>query len=108
MTFEESIPIAKQLAENQLKKGFDVEAFLILSSLKQFSVTEDEVPESEVDDKIKVLYTLFIQYIKNRNIDNLRCMLSTLSKIIKELYHTCECEEELTEFKSFLTKFQTI
>lgn len=65
MTFEESIPIAKQLAENQLKKGFDVEAFLILSSLKQFYVTEDEVPESEVDDKIKVLYTLFIQYIKN-------------------------------------------
>ena len=55
-----------------------------------------------------MLYTLFIQYIKNRNIDNLRCMLSTLSKIIKELYHTCECEEELTEFKSFLTKFQTI
>ena len=52
MTFEESIPIAKQLAENQLKKGFDVEAFLILSSLKQFPVTEDEVPESEVDDKI--------------------------------------------------------
>ena len=27
MTFKESIPIAKQLAENQLSRGFDTEAF---------------------------------------------------------------------------------
>lgn len=29
MTFQESIPIAKKLAENELKKHFDADAFII-------------------------------------------------------------------------------
>ena len=44
MTFQESIPIAKELAENELKKHFDVDAFLILALVDKMNI--DLVPES--------------------------------------------------------------
>ena len=59
MTFEESIPIAKELAENQLKKGFDVEAFLILAEINKINQEYDLVPESNVDETIMDIQGLF-------------------------------------------------
>ena len=59
MTFEEAIPVAKQLAENQLKKGFDVEAFLILAEINKMD-NIDLVPDSEVDEMITDIGRLFI------------------------------------------------
>lgn len=48
MTFQESIPVAKELAENELKKHFDVDAFLILALVDKMNI--DLVPESNVDE----------------------------------------------------------
>ena len=51
MTFQESIPIAKELAENELNKHFDVDAFLILEIVDKMNI--DIVPESNVHVTIK-------------------------------------------------------
>ncbi len=83
MTFEESIPIAKELAENQLKKGFDVEAFLILAEINKINQEYDLVPESNVDETIMDIQGLFVNYMHNRNIDNLETLLSTIRKMLK-------------------------
>ena len=63
MTFEESIPVAKQLAENQLKKGFDVEAFLnsVIKMLGElyYSCTSPQEKElfNILPDKLKQVFS---------------------------------------------------
>lgn len=106
MTFQQSIPLAKQLAENQLTKGFDVEAFLILAEIQRMSDI-DLVPESNIDETITDIQGLFINYMHNRNIDNLEILLSTIRKMLSELYMSCtETEREI--FKKHLTTLQNI
>ena len=53
MTFKESIPIAKELAENELRKHFDADAFIILALLDKLDVSVDLVPESTIDESIE-------------------------------------------------------
>ena len=38
MTFNESIPIAKELAENELKRHFDSDAFIILALIDKMNI----------------------------------------------------------------------
>lgn len=105
MTFEESIPIAKELAENELKKHFDVDAFIILSLIDKAKV--DIVPESNVDETIADIQSLFVKYIHNRTIENLEIMLSTIKKMLSELYNSCtEPEKEI--FKKHLSNLSNI
>lgn len=92
MTFNESIPIAKELAENELKKHFDVDAFIILALVDKMNI--DLVPESSVDETITDIQDLFINYMKNRSISNLEALMSTIRKMLSELYHTCTTEEK--------------
>ncbi len=92
MTFQESIPIAKELAENELKKHFDVDAFLILALVDKMNI--DLVPESNVDETITDIQSLFINYMYNRSINNLEALMSTIRKMLSELYHTCTTEEK--------------
>lgn len=101
MTFEESIPLAKQLAENQLKKGFDVEAFLILAEISKLPPIIDIVPDSTVDEGIQKLLDSFVVYHNNKTTDNLKSLLLILKQIFSELYHTCTSEEQIQEFKNF-------
>lgn len=110
MTFEESIPIAKQLAENQLKKGFDVDAFLILCATSKISTkTEDNlVPESNIDENIDYLLKLFVSYYNNKNVDTLNKLLATIKQILSELYHTCDTDEERDLFKTYIPKITSI
>lgn len=107
MTFEESIPIAKELAENQLKKGFDVEAFLILAEINKINQEYDLVPESNVDETIMDIQGLFVNYMHNRNIDNLETLLSTIRKMLSELYNSCTLEEKQV-FKNHLKNLESI
>lgn len=104
MTFEESIPIAKQLAENQLKKGFDVEAFLILCATSKMNtgINEDLVPESNIDESIDYLLKLFVTYYNNKNVETLKPLLTTIKQILSELYHTCNTNEEKELFKQIV------
>ena len=92
MTFQESIPIAKELAENELKKHFDVDAFIILALVDKMNI--DLVPESNVDETITDIQGLFVNYMHNRSIGNLEALMSTIRKMLSELYHTCTSEEK--------------
>ena len=105
MTFQESIPIAKELAENELKKHFDVDAFLILALVDKMNI--DLVPESNVDETITDIQGLFVSYMRNRTKENLELLLSTIRKMLSELYMTCYLEEKEI-FKNHLETLQNI
>ena len=105
MTFQESIPVAKELAENELKKHFDVDAFLILSLVNKMNI--DLVPESNVDETITDIQSLFVSYMRSRTKENLELLLSTIRKMLSELYMTCDLEEKEI-FKKHLGTLQNI
>lgn len=105
MTFEESIPIAKELAENELRKHFDADAFIILALINKAKV--DLVPESNVDETITDIQSLFVQYMHNRTIDNLEILLSTIRKMLSELYMSCS-ETERSIFEKHLNSLTNI
>ena len=92
MTFQESIPVAKELAENELKKHFDVDAFLILALVYNMNI--DLVPESNVDETITDIQGLFVSYMRNRTKENLEILLSNIRKMLSELYMTCNSDEK--------------
>lgn len=105
MTFNESIPLARELAENELKKHFDADAFIILALLDKMNI--DIVPESNVDETITDIQGLFVSYMHNRTADNLEILLSTIRKMLSELYMTCNSEEKEI-FKKHLETLQNI
>ena len=105
MTFQESLPIAKELAENELKKHFDVDAFIILALIDKMNI--DLVPESNVDETIIDIQSLFINYMHNRSISNLEILLSTIRKMLSELYMTCDLGEKEI-FKKHLGTLQKL
>ena len=105
MTFQESIPLAKELAENELKKHFDADAFIILALIDKMNV--DLVPESNVDETITDIQGLFINYMHNRSISNLEALMSTIRKMLSELYHTCTAEEKEV-FTKHLSNLESI
>ena len=105
MTFNESIPIAKELAENELKKHFDVDAFIILALVDKMNI--DLVSDSNVDEAITDIQDLFINYMKNRRISNLEALMSTIRKMLSELYHTCSTEEKEI-FTKYLSNLEDI
>ena len=110
MTFEESIPLAKQLAENQLKKGFDAEEFLILAEIQKMQIKEpiDLVPESNVDEKLVDITNLFITYFHNRSDANLTNLMNTIVQMMSELYHTIEDKNQSTIFEKYIKSLQNI
>ena len=105
MTFQESIPIAKELAENELKKHFDVDAFILLALVDKMNI--DLVPESNVDETITDIQSLFVSYMRNRTKENLEILLSTIRKMLSELYMSCNLEEKEI-FKKHLESLQNI
>ena len=105
MTFQESIPVAKELAENELKKHFDVDAFLILALVDKMNI--DLVPESNVDETITDIQGLFVSYMRDRTKENLEILLSTIQKMLSELYMTCNSDEKEI-FKKYLETLQNI
>ena len=105
MTFQESIPLAKELAENELKKHFDVDAFWIWALVDKMNI--DLVPESNVDETITDIQGLFVSYMRNRTKENLELLLSTIRKMLSELYMTCNSDEKEI-FKKHLETLQNI
>lgn len=105
MTFQESVPMAKELAENELKRHFDVDAFIIMALITGMNF--DLVPESNVDETIEDIQGLFVSYMRNRTKDNLEILLSTIRKMLSELYMTCDLDEKEI-FKKHLETLQNI
>ena len=93
------------MAENELKKHFDVDAFLILALVDKMNI--DLVPESNVDETITDIQGLFVSYMKNRTKENLEILLSTIRKMLSELYITCNSDEKEI-FKKHLETLQHI
>ena len=54
----------------------------------------DLVPESNVDETITDIQGLFVSYMRNRTKDNLEILLSTIRKMLSELYMTCDLDEK--------------
>ena len=88
-----------------MKKNFDVDAFLILALVDKMNI--DLVPESNVDETITDIQGLFVSYMRNRTKDNLEILLSTIRKMLSELYMTCDLEEKEI-FKKHLETLQNI
>ena len=88
-----------------MKKHFDVDAFLILALVDKMNI--DLVPESNVDETITDIQGLFVSYMRNRTIENLEILLSTIRKMLSELYMTCNSDEKEI-FKKHLVTLQNI
>ena len=67
----------------------------------------DLVPESNVDETITDIQGLFVSYMRNRTKDNLEILLSTIRKMLSELYMTCDLEEKEI-FKKHLETLKNI
>ena len=88
-----------------MKKHFDVDAFLILALVDKMNI--ELVPESNVDETITDIQGLFVSYMRNRTKDNLEILLSTIRKMLSELYMTCDLDEKEI-FKKHLGTLQNI
>ena len=67
----------------------------------------DLVPESNVDETITDIQGLFVSYMRNRTKYNLEILLSTILKMLSELYMTCDLDEKEI-FKKHLETLQNI
>ena len=67
----------------------------------------DLVPKSNVDEAITDIQGLFVSYMRNRTKDNLEILLSTIRKMLSELYMTCDFDEKEI-FKKHLETLQNI
>ena len=88
-----------------MKKHFDVDAFLILALVDKMNI--DLVSESNVDETITDIQDLFVSYMRNRTKENLELLLSTIRKMLSELYMTCDLDEKEI-FKKHLETLQNI
>lgn len=104
MTFSEAIPIARELAENELKKHFDADAFLILAEIARL----DAVPDSDIDEHIDTSKDMFAEYMRSRSRADLAAYMVQVHQIISELYHTVESVEEREIIKNELAKMAQI
>ena len=67
----------------------------------------DLVLESNVAETITDIQDLFVSYMRNRTIENLEILLSTIRKMLSELYMTCDLDEKEI-FKKHLETLQNI
>ena len=68
----------------------------------------DLVPESNIDEQIADIQSLFVTYMRDRNITNLNNMLDSTYKMISELYHTCSDLNEKNIFHKFIDNIASI
>lgn len=68
----------------------------------------DLVPESNIDEELEDIQSLFVNYMKERTISNLNNLLSTICNMLSELYHTCSDEQEKQEFLVFIKNIDSI
>lgn len=116
MNFIEINKKAKEAALRSLEKGFDWQAFLVLSHAleneERIGQPVDVVPESKVDEGIQYLLGLFVDYINakkaGKTMDEqavtaaLEKLLSQNVKILKEIRLSCECKGEKEVFNRYM------
>lgn len=103
--------LALELANKALSKGFDPEAYIVkhiaeqrVSNKKQY----DLVPDSNIDECIKLMLDLFVSYHKYQTVENLTEFLTVQKQVLSELYHSCNDERCKETMKTFFTSMQNI
>lgn len=90
---------AHSLAEMSLENGFDENAYLLKAvseiAMHQQGISVDLVPDSDIDEKINDLMQDFVSYYNMRTPETLERVMRTIRKIISEIYHGCENEQEI-------------
>lgn len=116
MNFIEINKKAKEIALRSLEKGFDWQAFLVLSHAleneERLGQSVDVVPESMVDEGIQYLLKLFADYINAKKSGKtnyekavtaaLDKLLSQNVKILKEIKLSCETKGKKEVFYKYL------
>lgn len=110
---------AIEVANNALQKGFDWQAFLVLSTaqqnLKYLNDTEviDYVENSGIDENVQLFLNKFIYLSKNKeiqteteNLEDLQSLLRFLKKIINELFFSSVSIKEKDLIKDFIESLQ--
>lgn len=108
MTMDE---LALQLANRALTNGFDPEGYIvkyIAETKLEKSRPKDDVPESRIDENIKLLLDLFISYYDTKSVQTLEHVMLILRQIVTELYHAAETRQEKEVIKEFVTKVQLV
>lgn len=76
--------------------------------IKDHLLSEDLLPNSTVDETMGDVQELLVKYMIERDIITLNILLSNLTKIISELYHTTTNPTEIVEFKEFIQNLNCI
>lgn len=64
--------------------------------------------ETSIDENLENLQSLIVKYMIDRDVISLNILLTKIGEVISELYHTCDTEEERTEFKEFIKSVESI
>lgn len=84
---------------------FNTEAFLVMGIAELLGF--DAVPESQIDEGIDTSKTLFVRYMRNKSIENLREFMAQSVQIILEVYHDAGPEGK-TEILEQLEKLKQL
>lgn len=122
MNFLELNKKAKEIALKNLDRGFDWQAFLVLSIAVQNEERMwepvDVVPESNVDEGIKTLLNMFAEYINTKRAycagtatekdveERLEKYLKQNERIYKELLFSCDTEREKEIIKKHMEELK--
>lgn len=124
MTFVELNKKAKEVAEKNLERGFDWQAFLVLSMAimneERFGNLVDLVPDSTVDEGIQYLLKLFSDYINAKKSyaakagseqavkDALEKWMAQNVKILKEIRLSFDSQGEKECFKKYIDELKKL
>lgn len=124
MTFVELNKKAKEVAEKNLERGFDWQAFLVLSTAiineERIGKPVDLVPDSTVDEGIQYLLKLFSDYINAKKSyaaragnekavkDALEKWMAQNVKILKEIRLSCDSAQEKECFKKYIDELKKL
>lgn len=76
--------------------------------IREHLLKSDLIPNSTVDDDVEDIQSLLVRYMMERDIITLNILLNTISKMISELYHTCDNDKERNEFAEFIQNLNSI
>jgi len=76
--------------------------------IKEHLEQEDLLPDTTMDNDLTDIQSMLVRYMMDRDIVVLNIMLNTISKMLSELYHTCETANERLEFRDFIDNINCI
>jgi predicted lactoylglutathione lyase len=113
-------------AERELKKGFNVQAYIVyklnnMSNPSYEASSLDLVPDSDIDENIQAMLKNYIEYsnfkkeyrelssqkTKSEMLKSLENTLNNYVDIINSLWTCTDCDEERNKIEEFVAKIQS-